>query len=123
MDNRGIRSSGRIISQDPQTGQAAILENGKLILQNDASEITAIISYANNGLTLQSYGGEGSHVVLNRNGDISIWSEGNLSLVCKGNLRINSRGTKSGRAEFSDGTYLDFEKGYLVGGNTKEGAF
>ena len=28
---------------------------------------------------------------------------------------------KSGRAEFSDGTYLDFRKGFLIGGNTAEG--
>lgn len=30
---------------------------------------------------------------------------------------------KTGRAEFSDGTYLDVRKGYIIGGNTKEGAF
>lgn len=28
---------------------------------------------------------------------------------------------KTGRAEFSDGTYLDFRKGFLTGGNTAEG--
>lgn len=30
---------------------------------------------------------------------------------------------KTGRAVFSDGTYLDFRKGYLLGGSTKEGDF
>lgn len=30
---------------------------------------------------------------------------------------------KTGRAEFSDGTYIDVKKGFIVGGNTKEGAF
>ena len=30
---------------------------------------------------------------------------------------------KTGRAVFSDGTYLDFRKGFLLGGNTKEGEF
>lgn len=30
---------------------------------------------------------------------------------------------KTGRAEFSDGTYIDVKKGFVVGGNTKEGAF
>lgn len=28
---------------------------------------------------------------------------------------------KTGRAEFSDGTYLDIKNGRIVGGNTKEG--
>ena len=31
--------------------------------------------------------------------------------------------TKTGRAEYSDGTYLDVVNGRIVGGNTKEGAF
>ena len=30
---------------------------------------------------------------------------------------------KTGRAEFSDGTYLEFRNGFLTGGNTKEGSF
>ena len=30
---------------------------------------------------------------------------------------------KTGRAEFSDGTYIDVKKGFVVGGNTKAGAF
>lgn len=30
---------------------------------------------------------------------------------------------KTGRAVFSDGTYLDFRKGFLLGGRTKEGDF
>ena len=33
------------------------------------------------------------------------------------------QGTKSGRAEFSDGTYLEFANGYCTGGNTKSGSF
>ena len=30
---------------------------------------------------------------------------------------------KTGRLEFSDGTYIEVKKGYIVGGNTKEGTF
>lgn len=36
---------------------------------------------------------------------------------------INNKETKTGRAEFSDGTYLEFVNGYLVGGNAKAGGF
>lgn len=36
---------------------------------------------------------------------------------------INGKSTKTGRAEFSDGTYLEFVNGYLVGGNAKAGGF
>lgn len=30
---------------------------------------------------------------------------------------------KTGKVEFSDGTYLEFRKGFLMGGKTKEGEF
>ena len=30
---------------------------------------------------------------------------------------------KTGKAEFSDGTYLEFSHGFLMGGSTKEGNF
>lgn len=30
---------------------------------------------------------------------------------------------KTGKAVFSDGTYLEYVNGFLVGGNTKEGGF
>ena len=36
---------------------------------------------------------------------------------------VSGRASLSGRAEFSDGTYLEFAKGRLVGGNAKAGAF
>ena len=29
----------------------------------------------------------------------------------------------SGKAVFSDGTYLEFKNGFLIGGNTSEGSF
>ena len=38
-------------------------------------------------------------------------------------LQASGRTTKSGKAEFSDGTYLEFKDGFLVGGNTSEGSF
>ena len=36
---------------------------------------------------------------------------------------VSGKKSLSGRAEFSDGTYLEFEKGRLVGGNAKAGGF
>lgn len=36
---------------------------------------------------------------------------------------VNGQNTKTGRVEFSDGTYLEFVNGYLVGGNAKAGGF
>lgn len=38
-------------------------------------------------------------------------------------IGIDGSPGKTGRAEFSDGTYLEFKNGFLMGGNTSEGAF
>lgn len=35
--------------------------------------------------------------------------------------KVGSKSTKSGRAEFSDGSYMEFQNGVLVGGSTTEG--
>ena len=40
-----------------------------------------------------------------------------------GKMNINDKETKTGRIEFSDGTYIDIQNGYIVGGNSKAGAF
>lgn len=51
--------------------------------------------------------------------DIS--SEG-INLKTNG-INVNDKETKSGRIEFSDGTYIDIQNGYIIGGNSKAGAF
>lgn len=44
-------------------------------------------------------------------------------LADKDGLTGKFKAGKTGRAEFSDGTYLQFSGGVCVGGNTKEGTF
>lgn len=58
------------------------------------------------------------------------WATESIFLIRDGQMsllvdRISAKGSiaASGRAEFSDGTYLEFKNGFLVGGNTKAGAF
>lgn len=40
-----------------------------------------------------------------------------------GKMTMNDKATKTGRLEFSDGTFVELINGIVVGGNTKEGAF
>lgn len=40
-----------------------------------------------------------------------------------GKMTMNDKETKTGRLEFSDGTFVELVNGIVVGGNTKEGAF
>lgn len=58
----------------------------------------------------------------------------NISLLASGKTTIGGASLevqrdgkgysgKTGKAVFSDGTYLEYVNGFLVGGNTKEGGF
>lgn len=122
MDNSGIMSAGTITSMNPSTKLAAFLSNGALSLTDKDGKTSAILSYLNDGITIQSYGGSNNaHIILKRNGTVFIQAIQGLDLACHNELTINARKCRSGRAEFSDGSYLEFEKGFLVGGNTTEG--
>ena len=58
--------------------------------------------------------------------EISLVSDGPMSIGASSiTVMRNGQGntSKTGRAQFSDGTYLEFVNGILVGGNTKGGAF
>lgn len=54
--------------------------------------------------------------------DIEFKADKNLKISAL-KTTINNKEAKTGRAEFSDGTYLEFVNGYLVGGNAKAGGF
>ena len=55
--------------------------------------------------------------------DMEVFIGGNIEAEIRKKVIINKKETKTGRAEFSDGTYLEFVNGYLVGGNAKAGGF
>lgn len=55
--------------------------------------------------------------------DMEVFVGGNIEAEIRKKVIINKKETKTGRAEFSDGTYLEFVNGCLVGGNAKAGGF
>lgn len=108
------------------------VKDGMISIKNQAGKTTAIIHYQDNGASIQSYGGTLSYIRVGNNGTAAISGKsGNISIPESGPMQINvndglqasGRTTKSGKAEFSDGTYLEFKDGFLVGGNTSEGSF
>lgn len=108
------------------------VKDGMISIKNQAGKTTAIIHYQDNGVSIQSYGGTLSYIRVGNNGTAAISGKsGNISIPASGPMQINAndglqasgRTAKSGKAEFSDGTYLEFKNGFLVGGNTSEGSF
>lgn len=93
---------------------------GQMSVAGEDGATSGIISYLNNGITMQSYGGEGSSIVCRRDGTTQLWGPNGNSII--GGIRVPGGYTgKSGRAEFSDGSYLRFVDGICIGGETKEG--
>ena len=57
------------------------------------------------------------------NGGFWVRKDGDLVGISAKELDVNGKLAKTGRLEFSDGTFIDLVNGVVVSGNTKEGAF
>lgn len=56
-------------------------------------------------------------------GGFWVRKDGNTVGISAKEMDMNGKTAKTGRIEFSDGTYIDLVNGVVVGGNAKEGAF
>lgn len=109
------------------------ITNGDIIIENDDGDTTGIMHNQDKGVSIQSYGGDKiSSLTLKNNGDAGISGatggiyfhpDGPAQINTSKGLQITGRTTKTGKAEFSDGTYLEFQDGFLIGGYTSEGSF
>lgn len=127
--------------------------NGKEIVRLDRNGVYALGSYvceSSGGLNRRTEMNAGSIMFSKRDksNQIFVESSGNAIVVRSGGTFDDATGSttlltiskssmtnaidqvyeggllaKTGRAEFSDGTYLDIKNGRIVGGNTKEGSF
>lgn len=114
-----------IVSNDPADAYGIWINNGVICVYGRDGKTTGIISYMTTdtdeeGLMMQSYGGKGnSSIFLRDNGEVDIWGD-KITLATE-ELKTGGSVGQTGRAEFSDGTYLEYRNGILVGGNAKEG--
>lgn len=107
---------------DHASNGGVLIGNGSIFIRNTKDETVGIMHYQDNGMSIQSYGGQYASILITNEGKISINAVGEVSLSC-GSLKVGGKSTKTGRAVYSDGTYLDIQNGHVVGGNTKEGSF
>ena len=109
------------------------ITNGDIIIENDDGDTTGIMHNQDKGVSIQSYGGDkissltlkndGTAGISGATGGIYFHSDGPAQINTSKGLQITGRTTKTGKAEFSDGTYLEFQDGFLIGGYTSEGSF
>ena len=113
-------------SNDPSDKYAIRINNGLVEIYGAKGALVGIVSYVKDasdgseGLSMYAYGGSGhSSVILKNNGTTAIW--GNSISINTDKLITGGRQTKTGRAVFSDGSYLDYKNGKLVAGRTASG--
>ena len=123
LDNKGADIVGKVTSRNAENGSSTVIDDGEVILTNRNGKTIArlflmdIIDIASGTsrkvATLYGSGSNPAYIKLDgETGDISF--NGN-------SLSVGSTAAKSGKAEFSDGSYLTFSKGLLTGGMTSGG--
>lgn len=130
--NEVVRIDNYGISINNMGAGGLLLSNGNMYIINEDGETVGILRYQDGGVSIQSYGGnnarmhlgnDGSFILGGTAGNIYGVSGGPLQINVAGELQISGKTTKTGKIEFSDGTYLTIQNGCVVGGNTEEGSF
>ena len=130
-DSKGFSASGRFESKNTSDGSSVIVENGYIYIKNKAGKVTGAISYINGGVTIDALvGSNPPRLTLSENGNIMLVNDGGKGSCSIGGGEylslsadnISISGGKTGTAEFSDGSYLQFKSGILVGGRTSSGS-
>lgn len=135
LDKDGVYAKGKYVCANTDGSQTATLSNGKLTFKTESYEVV-IRAGAIGGLTgLMIYPEQGAvRTKFLSIGDKLSARFDNISLLASGKTTIGGASLevqrdgkgysgKTGKAVFSDGTYLEYVNGFLVGGNTKEGGF
>ena len=116
------------------TGSGGLeIKDGVMKFLNADGEVLAIMNVSEEQVLLQGVGKLSGIIRLggSGNGDVQILPGSGGKAIIFGNvLEINATSVttggasaKTGRAEFSNGTYLEFKNGMLTGGNTSGGSF
>ena len=116
------------------TGSGGLeIKDGVMKFLNADGKVLATMNVSEEQVLLQGVGKLSGIIRLggSRNGDVQILPGSGGKAIIFGNvLEINATSVttggasaKTGRAEFSNGTYLEFKNGMLTGGNTSGGSF
>lgn len=113
-------------SNDVKDKYAIRVNNGQIEVYGSKGTLVGTVKYvqgAGDGSEgIEMYVHNGNHysaVSVSTNGRTAIW--GDSVLVATDKLITGGTQAKTGRAVFSDGSYLDYRNGYLIGGRTASG--
>ena len=120
MDSDGIVAKGKYVCEGTDGWDRKVeIYNGTVKFFSSQEETPVFIEYAPNGIDIRVGGtatdATGSSTVIGIRGKAITFLADSIS--------TGGYNGQTGKAEFSDGTYLEFKNGFLIGGNTKEGNF
>lgn len=116
LDRDGIYAKGKYVCYSRVYDRTVEVSEGAFrLLRKDGSLIGMLLATSDEWMTLKL--DSGTAIAFSQ--DYLSFNAENIEVG--GNIHVSGYMGKSGRAMFSDGSYLDFRKGFLVGGNTTEG--
>ena len=114
LDKDGIYAEGKYICDSLSDNRRVTIKDGTILFSNKNDEGVLCMTYVGNALLFTDGNKEDSKILLRITKDAVLLDAENVGPGVYG---------KTGTAVFSNGTNLRFEKGFLVGGITKEGDF
>lgn len=113
LDNDGVYARGKYVCASDVYGRSIEISDGAYKIRKKNGDIVGqIAAISDDWIRIES--GNAVIRMLGNTGEVYIDAK---------KFGVGDGIGKSGRAEFSDGTYLDVRNGIITGGNTKAGAF
>lgn len=116
LDNEGVYASGKYVCNSDEYGRSVEISEGEYKIISRSGKIVAKIFAVSDDIV---------RIEAGNNGDTFIRLMGNAKsiFVDAETFGVNGFPGKTGRVEFSDGTYLTLNGGVITGGNAQGGAF
>ena len=116
LDNEGVYASGKYVCNSDEYGRSVEISEGEYKIISRSGKIVAKIFAVSDDIV---------RIEAGNNGDTFIRLMGNAKsiFVDAETFGVNGFPGKTGRVEFSDGTYLTLNGGVITGGNSQGGAF
>ena len=116
LDNEGVYASGKYVCNSDAYGRSVEISEGEYkIISRSGKTVAKIFAVSDDIVRIEA----------GNNGDTFIRLMGNSKsiFIDSETFGVNGSPGKTGRVEFSDGTYLTLNGGVITGGNAQGGAF
>lgn len=116
LDNKGVYASGKYVCNSDEYGRSVEISEGEYKIISKSGKIVAKIFAVSDDIVRIEAGNNGGTFIRLMGNSKSIYIDAET-------FGVNGFPGKTGRVEFSDGTYLTLHGGVITGGNAQGGAF